>query len=485
MRRAVRAVMTVAVLWLLAAIVVTRLVPPPVGVGLSGPMRAAGPLTVLFDDSWLDADDRRQLEQSIFDALFTAIDRAERFIYLDLFLFNDWQGPVAETTRALSGELTEWLISATRRYPAPRVVLVTDPLNTLYGGVKSPHLEQLRQAGVDVVLTDLTQLQDSNIVWSSGWRWFIRPFGNRSGLDTVPNPIAPGRVSIRSWLALLNFKANHRKLAVFDDPDSGELAAMVMSANPHDGSSAHRNMAWHVRGPVVRDLLEAERKVPGLASVASALETVELMVDAAAQATEQTAEPVATLALANESAIRNTVLEATAALGPGDEINLEMFYLSDRRIIKALGAAAERGVAVRALLDVNSDAFGRAKNGIPNRPVAHELSQRGVDVRWCATSGEQCHVKWFHARTGDRHTVVAGSGNFTRRNLADMNLESDLVLRTRTGDRSLEKMLNRFETHWRNETDRTYSVPYPDFSDTSLWLTMQYRAMEATGLGTF
>jgi phosphatidylserine/phosphatidylglycerophosphate/cardiolipin synthase-like enzyme len=297
--------------------------------------------------------------------------------------------------------------------------------------------------------------------------------------------MAPGRVSVRSWLALLNFKANHRKLAVFDDPDSGELAAMVMSANPHDGSSAHRNMAWRVQGPVVRDLLEAERLLPGLAAIPSALQTVELMLESAATASDQNAEPLATLALANESAIRNIVLEATAALGAGDEINLEMFYLSDRKIIAALGAAAERGVAVRTLLDVNSDAFGRAKNGVPNRPVAHELEQRGVDVRWCATAGEQCHVKWFHARKGDRHTVVAGSGNFTRRNLADLNLESDLVLRTRTGDRSLEKMLTRFEKHWRNEAERTYSVPYSDFSDDSLWLTMQYRAMEATGLGTF
>ncbi len=51
-----------------------------------------------------------------------------------------------------------------------------------------------------------------------------------------------------------------------------------------------------------------------------------------------------------------------------------MFYLSERQIIKALIAAQQRGVQVRVLLDPNKDAFGREKNGIPNRQVAAELT---------------------------------------------------------------------------------------------------------------
>ncbi len=76
-----------------------------------------------------------------------------------------------------------------------------------------------------------------------------------------------------------------------------------------------------------------------------------------------------------------------------EHLDLAMFYLSERQIIKALIAAQQRGVQVRVLLDPNKDAFGREKNGIPNRQVASELNAAGVKVRWCNTQGEQCHNK--------------------------------------------------------------------------------------------
>lgn len=492
--RITRRVLAGIALWLAATVVITTVVPPPTAVGIAGAPRVATEFSVLTDDSWLNAAGERELEQSIFDSLFASIERAQRYIYLDLFLFNDWQGPIPETTRALSAELTAQLVAATQRTPAPRIVLITDPINTVYGGIGSPHLQQLRAAGVEVALTDLVQLQDSNPLWSSLWRWLIRPFGNTEGLETVPNPMTTGRVSIRSWLALLNFKANHRKLAVFDDPERDALVAMVMSANPHDGSSAHRNMAFRVSGPVVHDLLQAERQVPGMAAQPAAQQIVDDMISLAAEETpesindrigEAVNDGQTTVSLVNESAIRSVVVDTVNSAQAGDAVNLEMFYLSDRQVVTALGDAAHRGVVVRALLDVNSDAFGRAKNGVPNVPVAHELTQAGVTVRWCATAGEQCHVKWFHARIGERHSVVSGSGNFTRRNLADFNLESNLLLRTHADDANLQQMLTRFERQWRNEPGRTYSIPYADNAKNSLWLSAQYRFMEATGLGTF
>ncbi len=481
--RLMRVTAVTVIVWLGSTLAVTAISPPPAAVGIAGSPREASDFSVLTDDSWLDAAGERQLEQSIFDTLFAAIDQAQQFVYLDFFLFNDWQGPVAETTRALSAELTQKLINATERTPAPRIVLTTDPINTLYGGLSSPQLQRLRSAGVEVVTTDLLPLQDSNPLWSSVWRWLIRPFGNEANLDTVPNPMKAGRVSVRSWLALLNFKANHRKLAVFDDPASGQLLAMVMSANPHDGSSAHRNMAWRVGGPVVQDLLRAELLVPGVSAQPAAQRIIADMIDAPEKTLTEPSET--SVSLVNESAIRDVVLEALDAAQAPDAVDLEMFYLAERKIINALVAAAQRDVAVRVLLDVNSNAFGRAKNGVPNVPVAHELTKAGVTVRWCATAGEQCHVKWFHARIADRHVVLSGSGNFTRRNLADYNLESNLVLRTDRSDPGLQQMLSRFERHWRNEPGRTYSLPYADHANESLWLTTQYRLMEATGLGTF
>ncbi|HCD06420.1 MAG TPA: phospholipase, partial [Methylophaga sp.] len=72
------------------------------------------------------------------------------------------------------------------------------------------------------------------------------------------------------------------------------------------------------------------------------------------------------------------------------------------------------GVRLRVLLDPNKDAFGREKNGVPNRPVAHELMQAGATVRWCDTHGEQCHAKWLmHRGAEGQSMMLLGSTNLT------------------------------------------------------------------------
>ena len=78
---------------------------------------------------------------------------------------------------------------------------------------------------------------------------------------------------------------------------------------------------------------------------------------------------------------------------------------------------------VRVLLDPNKDAFGREKNGIPNRQVASELNDAGVNVRWCNTQGEQCHSKMIIKSNGQQAELILGSANFTARNLKNYNLQ--------------------------------------------------------------
>lgn len=478
---------------MLSVAAVRAIVPPPALVGAGGIPRTASNIEFLHDDSWVDASGERGLEQEIFDRVLGLIDSARRLVLVDFFLFNEWQGPSPEAHRALADELVEHLVAAARRTDKPAVVVISDPINTVYGGLVSEHFETLRAAGIPVVVTPLIRLQDSNPAWSSVWRVLIRPFGNSSAADTLPNPFGAGRVSIRSWLALLNFKANHRKLVVTDVPQaSGDvLRALVTSANPHDGSSAHRNIALVGGGALAHDVLEAERAVIALAAERDAEAALALaLLDAAAAQLPRLAQPSsdatgAEVWLANESTIRDQALDVLAAAGPADAIELEMFYLAHRSIVRALSDAAQRGVSVRALLDVNADAFGRRKNGVPNVPVAAELVANGVKVRWCATAGEQCHAKWLHVRVGATHTSFVGSGNFTRRNLDDLNLETDLVYRSDADDPVTSEMLVRFERLWRNEPGRTYSKDYAAHADDSRLLAWQYRIMEATGLGTF
>ncbi len=133
-----------------------------------------------------------------------------------------------------------------------------------------------------------------------------------------------------------------------------------------------------------------------------------------------------------EPAIEGAMLQGLHAAGPGDRSRLAMFYMADRDVIAALIDAQARGAMLQVLLDPNRDAFGREKNGVPARPVAAELVEAGIEVRWCDTHGEQCHFKaLLSQRAAERRfTAVLGSANFTWRDLDNFNLETDGVIST-------------------------------------------------------
>ena len=266
-----------------------------------------------------------------------------------------------------------------------------------------------------------------------------------------------------------------RKLVLADNGQS--WSALVSSANPHDGSSAHGNMALVFDGPAVGDLLQSERAVAQLSG--SDLPTKEL-TSLAVPPSE------ATVQVLTESKIKAAALENIRLAGDGDAISLQMFYLSDRDIIEALINAQSRGATVRALLDPNKDAFGRSKNGIPNRQSGLDLHRAGVEVRWCDTHGEQCHAKTLisHYASGESR-LLTGSANFTRRNLQDYNLETDVQLVAPQRHPVMQRAIALFEQRWHNRDGRVFSTDFQAFKDESVWRYGLYRFMEASGISTF
>jgi phosphatidylserine/phosphatidylglycerophosphate/cardiolipin synthase-like enzyme len=142
----------------------------------------------------------------------------------------------------------------------------------------------------------------------------------------------------------------------------------------------------------------------------------------------------------------------------GDSIDIAMFYLSDRDVIRALLDAARRGVAVRVLLDPNKDAFGRSKNGIPNRSVATELaaaSDGAIKVRWFRTHGEQFHSKLVAMRTATEFWFTLGSANLTRRNLEDYNLEANIAASVPLNAEIATQISTWFDSLWTITARRT------------------------------
>ena len=474
----------------------------PVGTHFLGSWSTLSPDSsgFLYDLTWHEAGESadegatRHSEQVIFDQLFELIASAETYLVLDFFLINDFAGDPEAAPRALSSELISHIAARKRASPELPILLITDPINTVYGSEFHEGFDTLRELGVSVVETNLSHLNDSNPTYSIFYRTLFGWFGNKRGAGWLPNPFLPGdTVTLRSYLALLNFKANHRKTAVAGRRDQPPIA-LVTSANPHDASSGHSNVAWRFENEAGFDLLAAEWAVAGFSGFDPPPEWQLAGVPALAeqrwnqQGTIESPPPPGqdSLRVLSEGAIRDALLHAIQETSSEDSIELAMFYFGHREVVDALAnAAAQRGVRVRLLLDSNRDAFGREKNGVPNRPAAAELVRRGkgnVTVRWYRTNGEQFHSKLNLVSHGGKKRALLGSANLTRRNIDDLNLECNVEVAMEPGSPRSADLERYFDDLW-NSND--HSLPYEAFRDESRLKALQYRFMEATGLSTF
>lgn len=447
----------------------------PAGLSRQGERYPACNCEFLRDLTWIDERGMRQSEQQIMDAVLEMIRGAKKLILMDMFLFNDFAGAAPAGVRPLAGEVTAALLARIAEIPGLRIILITDPVNTVYGGLANPYLDRLRSAGISVIYTDLDRLRDSNLLYSPLWRVFVRPFGTGRGA-LLANPFGPGRVSLRSYLRLLNFKANHRKLIVTDCADG--YSALVTSCNPHDASSAHGNVALRFSGPAVAELVACERSVPGVTG----------WFRDGWPVVESGPCPAATLTIQvlTEGGIKNTVLDELGTAGEGDRVALVMFYLTDRRIIRALRAARQRGARLKVLLDPNKDAFGRVKNGVPNRQTAADLVDAGMEVCWGNTHGEQLHSKMLLLeRAGGSGFLLLGSANFTRRNLDEYNLELDVAVRGPVDDPIFAAASRYVAQLWDNQGERMCSLAYDRYADRSRWRRILSRFLEISGMSTF
>lgn len=470
---------------LLIAIVYQTRKPLPSGVSIEGQEYKVPAQSVHFlaDRTYVDSSGQRHSEQEIFTEVLAMITNAQQYILLDMFLYNDFQGKPPETTRALASELTQALIAKKQANPKMTITVISDPLNIVYGGASSPQFETLQQYGIQVILTDLTKLRDSNPFYSAIWRTVFQWFSNKPAAGLMPHPFsATGHpVTIRSWLSLLNFKANHRKLIVADEPQSNgttKLVTLVTSSNPHDGSSAHSNVAIKVADKLWQDPIVSEQAV-GTFSGSEVPGFLGKVTDDEGKVTVQ---------LLTEGAIRRKLVELINQTQKGDTIDVVMFYLSERSVVESLVRAANRGVHIRLVLDPNRDAFGHTKNGVPNRPVAHELITKSggqIQVRWCDTHGEQCHSKLVLIHMGDQQVMVAGSANLTRRNIGDYNLETNILV---AADEEIPAMVSAqgyIAEIWQNTDGKTFTANYEAYADSGWFKKFLYQIQEATGLSSF
>ena len=472
-RRYVSVIVGILALGYLSSAIYHTYKPLPEGLDFTGKLRHAE-VKFIADQTYLDAHGKQQQNHYIFDEMLKMIHAARSTIVLDMFLFNNEVGESTLQQRALAQQLTHALIVKHQMQPNIDIKVITDPINSVYGGISPQHYRQLRQAGIDVIETDLKPLRASNPLWSGFWYICCQDVGNNAEKGWLPNPFGAEKITLRSYLNLFNFKANHRKTLVVDTDQGWQ--ALVTSANPHDGSSRHSNVALVVSGNTAIDVLKTEQAVGRMSKG-----DIPVVVIGEFEA-EKTLPQVQVL---TEKAIYDATLKLIETAKAQDQIDLAMFYLSERHIVKALIAAHERGVKLRVLLDPNKDAFGRQKNGIPNRQVASELNAAGVTVRWCNTQGEQCHSKMIMKTSAQNSELILGSANFTARNMKNYNLETNLRVIGLSQVPVFTDAHQYFNTAWSNLESKNMSVDYQIYADESKLKYGVYRFMEWSGLSTF
>ena len=492
--------MTLVGLWLaLAGWEANKPLPPGARTASAWHFVGASDVSFIADITAADAYGRAVSSQAIFDETLKVIRGAHQFLVLDYFMFNsrhDGLDPTSPLLRPLSGTLRDALIERRQALPDLRVLFITDPINSLYGAAPSADLRLMRAAGIDVVVTDLDPLRDSNHFYSSAWRLAIKWWSpNTQGTGSFPNPLddSDTPLPLGAWARLLNFKANQRKLVIGDDGRGG-LVGVVGSANPHDASGADSNAAVRISGPVLNSLLDSEMSIARSNGWLSNL-PVPPVTSAAIQPTPEetaglTSGKLARVQTLTEGAIHDALIEHIDAAARGEAIDIAMFYVADRGVVEALLAAGHRGVAVRLILDPNKDAYGHTTSGLPNQPSASELvseSDGAIHVRWYRTHGEQFHAKLVMVYGPQRLWLTVGSANLTTRSLGDYNLEANVAVEVARSSALANQTLEYFDTLWSNraplgiEYTADFSV-YADPGQGHYWL---YRFMEATGMASF
>lgn len=453
--------------------------PLPKGISFEGEPHYNSNVEFIYDLTYEESG-KVVHQQNIFNKVFNIIDEAEEFIIIDMFLFNDTYNRKDEYPQ-LAVALTQTLINKKAKAPHVKIVFITDEINTFYGSYPAKFLEELKQNDIEVALTDLNSLRDSNPLYSGVWNAFIRWMGTE-GKGWLPNAFSPEapKVTARSYLKLLNFKANHRKVVIT------EKKALITSANSHDASAFHSNIAFTVEGEIIQELVASEQAV----LVFSGQEiTCGDEKNSKAQKDKGTGSPegACEVRLLTEGKIKKHLLQGLQGTGQGDIIWIGMFYLSDRDVIGEILQASSRGVDVHLVLDENKDAFGLKKNGIPNKPVASELykeSEGKIKIKWYKTHGEQFHTKMVLIKGQEKSVIFGGSANLTKRNIGDYNLEADLCISAPNDSKIAQDVESYFNRIW-NITEETYTVELKEYQKEPFWKSAFYLFQEWTGFSSF
>ena len=511
---------------------------PPLGINYESPIRETENAEFHYDLTYLDKDGNIQYDRNLWDATFKVVDNAKDYLIIEMFLFNDLYNKDKEHFPEFAKEYTERLVKKQQENPNLKVYILADENNNFYGAFEHPFITSMKNAGINVIIVDIFKLKDTFPWYSPIWRTFIKPMGNPQNKGWITNFYGDmwPKLTIRNLLRALNVKADHKKVFL------NEKEVVVSSANIHDPSYFHENIAIYTDGPIVKDVLHDLQLVAKFSDS-------EINVDGSNKETKSKIE----MDIADKTKIRkdtmnignledknndminleenisdskknekgekeslsfnsgkNEIIDTEGktykiqylsegaigkyldadidSLKSGDELLMGMYFLADRGVIDRLIKAANRGVKIRMIFDRSRDAFGMSTNGLPNKPVSKKLKKKTkgkIEIKWYFTNNEQYHTKITLMKKTDGSVIInAGSANLIKKNIRGYIMDSNFRILTTQDSKISKDVYTYFDRLWENK-DGLFTINFDDEPTTSGFSDFMYKILDATQLGSF
>ena len=504
---------------------------PPLGINYESPIRETENAEFHYDLTYLDKDGNIQYDRNLWDATYKVIDNAKDYLIVEMFLFNDLYNKDKEHFPEFAKEYTERLVKKQKENPNLKVYILADENNNFYGAFEHPFITSMKNAGINVIVVDIFKLKDTFPWYSPFWRTFIKPMGNPQNKGWITNFYGDmwPKLTIRNLLRALNVKADHKKVFL------NEKEVVVSSANIHDPSYFHENIAIYTDGPIVKDVLHnlqlvakfsdseinvdgSDRRMENIMNSGSndKTETDEKTLNSENQKennvkqinNEENEQNVKEKTSINseknsitdteghtykiqyltEGAIGKHLDEDIDSLKVGDELLMGMYFLADKGVIDRLIKAANRGVKIRIIFDRSRDAFGMSTNGLPNKPVSKKLKKKTkgkIEIKWYFTNNEQYHTKITLMKKTDGNVIInAGSANLIKKNIRGYIMDANFRILTTQDSKISKDIYEYFDRLWENK-DGLFTLNFDDEPTTGGFSDFMYKILDATQLGSF
>lgn len=454
--------------------------------------------------AWESFNGSRTSDFELYDKVKDMIQNARSHIVMSMFLF-DCMSSNQKPPFDMVNEVTELIIQKKRANPDMTIAIILDSINRAYADRTSPAVRKLLENGIDIFYSDLMETSSASYL-----RLFegMREAGRRasylsfkvlgamaSWVLSLPIPFLKwdgGAIAFKTIANALLLKGNHRKILV-TDVKGENFEALIGSANIHNPSLRSVNFAVSVKGEIAKYIYSVIRS--------DVIQSIRLGQDYVQWAKRPKGEPFsipqfvrerlptlkshrsaqepaddskASVQFLTESKIKERIIDMLNRAGPGDEVRIQMFYLSHLAVLDAILEASQRtDQPVRIILDPNKDVLSYKKDGTPNRQVAvylMEEMQRNnadstkkpirLDIRWYRTGGFQMHAKIMsvtNSKTG-KHELITGSANWTRKNLDDINMESNIAMAN--APLVTAQFNSLFDLFWSGGMGRSYTIAY-------------------------